>query len=89
MGFINNHKIPSDLFKLFRTAGGKMHGANNDLLAPERVQNAKFLLVVIRFCIQHDGWQIEFFRELQRPLLAERGRADDQNVPSAFCPVLT
>ena len=89
VGFINNNKIPGNLFELFRPAGSKVHGANDDLLVPERVRNTKLLLVFIGFCIQNNGWQIELFGELQRPLLPERGRTDDQNVPSAFCPVLT
>jgi len=89
VGFINNHKIPGNLFEFFRPAGGKVHGANDDLLVPEWVRNTMLLLVFIGFCIQNDGWQIKLFGELQRPLLPKRGRTDDQNVPSAFCPVLT
>ena len=89
VGFINNHKIPGNLFEFFRPAGGKVHGANDDLLVPERVRNTKLLLVFIGFCIQNDGWQVEFLGEFQRPLLAERGRTYYQNVSSAFRPVLT
>lgn len=40
------------------------------------------------FGVQHHGGQVEFVLQLQRPLLAQRSGADDQQLPLALGPVL-
>jgi len=86
--FVDDDQIPLDRLDLGCPAAGKVHRADHDTVLHERAGVAVAGDLAAGLGVEDDGRQMEFVLKLQGPLLADGGRGDDQNPPSAFGPVL-
>ena len=87
MGFINHHHIPCGGLEVIANPVGEVERHNQHGLLGEWGL-AQLLGVTKTTGVQHQGRQVELFREFQRPLLAERCWANHQQLAFAFGPEL-
>ena len=87
MRFIDNRKIKASALDLNLLAGSEIVGHDDDLLLCKGVQ-ASALVVVVVAGVNDFVVDAEFFCKFESPLLADGGRADNDNLSLSNCPIL-
>ena len=88
MGFVDHHQLPRDNHKLVSVTGGKLVGANDDVVLLKRAADADLRHLVIVSSFQNSGWQEELLFDFLRPLFAQICRRDDKDASLALRPFL-
>jgi len=86
--FIDDHQIPRHAAQIGFQPRGELVRHDQDLLAAQRIKTLAVAQLAQAGGIQDQAGQVEFFQQLLRPLLAQAGRADDQQAAFALGPVL-
>ena len=68
--------------------GGKLVGANDDVVLLKRAADTVFRQLVIVSSFENSGWQKELLFDFLRPLFAQICRRDDKDASLALCPFL-
>lgn len=88
VGLIECNQVPGDGTKLILHPAGIVVRQDDDLVLIEWVVDAFLPLSADTGGIQDYGGKVELLTELSRPLTAQGGGADDEQLALALCPVL-
>ncbi|OPZ67417.1 MAG: hypothetical protein BWY83_02619 [bacterium ADurb.Bin478] len=85
---VDHHQVPGHGANLSALAAGEMDGGEQHLRLIKRIAETAQLRLAVRCRVEDHVGQVELFLQLQAPLLAQRGRTDDQQASLALCPEL-
>ena len=88
MRLVDNGKVPFRDHELVALAGRELGGTDDDRRLLERLAHAVFPQAIIGCAFEDRRRKEEFFGHLLRPLLAQVGRADDENAALPLGPFL-
>ena len=89
VGFIDDHQIPLRHHQIRALSGRELKRANHQSGLFERIADTALPLTVVFGTFENLTGQEKLVGHLLRPLLAQIGRADDQDAPLALDPLLS